>query len=131
MFKIKLKIGRSVPKRRLALAVVAVSVLAPTLVSAEQAAQAQNTNRAFEQVWQRADYPVAQGRAERSWLWGPAARDNRTEQLVESPGGKRQVRYYDKSRMEINDPNGDPNSPWFVTNGLLVVEMISGHMQVG
>jgi len=33
--------------------------------------------------------------------------------------------------MEINDPNGDPRSPWFVTNGLLVVEMISGHMQVG
>jgi hypothetical protein len=33
--------------------------------------------------------------------------------------------------MEINDPAADPNSQWYVTNGLLVVEMVSGRMQVG
>jgi hypothetical protein len=104
-------------------------MLLPTLAAAEQAAQPQAA--AFDQVWQRADYPVAASVAKRSWLWGPLAMYNTMEPLVESPGGMRQVRYYDKSRMEINDPNGDPNSPWFVTNGLLVVEMISGHMQVG
>lgn len=86
---------------------------------------------AFTEVWQRADYPVAKGVAKRSWLWGPEARENVAEPLAESPNGMRQVRYYDKSRMEMNDPNGDPKSPWFVTNGLLVVEMISGHMQTG
>ena len=33
--------------------------------------------------------------------------------------------------MEINNPSGDRNSPFFVTNGLLVVEMISGRVQTG
>jgi hypothetical protein len=33
--------------------------------------------------------------------------------------------------MEINDPHADPNGKFFVTNGLLVVELISGRMQVG
>jgi hypothetical protein len=43
----------------------------------------------------------------------------------------REVRYYDKARMEINDPAADPSSPWYVSNGLLVVEMISGQVQTG
>lgn len=121
--------GRRLPRRSGVAAFAIAAMLVPTLAAARQPAQP-NTG-AFEQVWQRPDMPVAQGVAKRSWLWGPVAIDNRTEALLESPGGKRQVRYYDKSRMEINDPNGDPRSPWFVTNGLLVVEMISGHMQVG
>jgi len=33
--------------------------------------------------------------------------------------------------MEINNPNGNPSDPFFVTNGLLTVELISGSMQVG
>ena len=33
--------------------------------------------------------------------------------------------------MEINDPNADPNTQWFVTNGLLTIELISGQMQIG
>jgi hypothetical protein len=33
--------------------------------------------------------------------------------------------------MEINNVNGDRNSPWFVTNGLLVSEMVTGHVQTG
>jgi hypothetical protein len=33
--------------------------------------------------------------------------------------------------MEINNPDADPNSIWYVTNGLLVNELISGQMQVG
>ncbi len=33
--------------------------------------------------------------------------------------------------MEINNPNADQNSPWYVTNGLLVVEMVEGWWQVG
>ena len=33
--------------------------------------------------------------------------------------------------MEINNPNGNPADPFYVTNGLLVVEMISGNMQTG
>jgi hypothetical protein len=33
--------------------------------------------------------------------------------------------------MEINDPNGDQSSIWYVTNGLLVQEMITGQLQLG
>jgi hypothetical protein len=33
--------------------------------------------------------------------------------------------------MEISDPNGDQSSPWYVTNGLLVSEMIVGRVQIG
>jgi hypothetical protein len=41
------------------------------------------------------------------------------------------VQYFDKSRMEINDPGADPASAFYVTNGLLTVELISGRMQTG
>jgi len=41
------------------------------------------------------------------------------------------VQYFDKSRMEINNPQGDRSQPFFVTNGLLTVEMISGFIQLG
>src|SRR5438128_7579471 len=30
--------------------------------------------------------------------------------------------------MEINAPSADPNSPWYVTNGLLTVELIMGEL---
>jgi hypothetical protein len=41
------------------------------------------------------------------------------------------VQYFDKARMEINDPNQPVGSPFYVTNGLLVVEMVSGRIQTG
>ena len=41
------------------------------------------------------------------------------------------MQYFDKSRMEINNPDGDKTSPFYVTNGLLTVELITGKMQVG
>jgi hypothetical protein len=53
------------------------------------------------------------------------------EDYAEGQGGKRVVQYFDKSRMEINNPQADPNSPFFVTNGLLTVELISGKVQTG
>jgi uncharacterized protein YkwD len=47
------------------------------------------------------------------------------------PNGNRMVQYFDKSRMEINDPSIDRNSTWFVSNGLLTMELVSGKMQLG
>jgi hypothetical protein len=41
------------------------------------------------------------------------------------------VLYFDKSRMEINNPAADSNAMWYVTNGLLPVEMITGKLQIG
>jgi hypothetical protein len=87
---------------------------------------------AFEAVWQRTDQPIAAGLVARSWMWGPRPFTAATfEPYADSPGGSRLVQYFDKSRMEINDPNGDRSSPWFVTNGLLVREMVDGWLQLG
>ncbi|HMP40781.1 MAG TPA: hypothetical protein PKA05_10410, partial [Roseiflexaceae bacterium] len=88
-------------------------------------------DRSFETVWRRTDRVIAEGRTSRSWIWGPRGLMARAEGYVQMPGGMRQVQYFDKGRMEINNPGGDRNSPWFVTSGLLVVELISGRMQIG
>ncbi|HET8629003.1 MAG TPA: CAP domain-containing protein [Thermomicrobiales bacterium] len=81
--------------------------------------------------WQGADQDVYRGATKRTWTWGPDVLATRQEDYADAPGGKRTVYYFDKSRMEINDPDGDRASAWFVTNGLLVREMISGQLQVG
>ena len=81
--------------------------------------------------WRAADHDVYLGKAARTWTWGPDVLVTRQEPYAEAAGSVRTVYYFDKSRMEINDPNGDRTSPWFVTNGLLVREMIAGQVQVG
>src|SRR6476660_1484153 len=88
---------------------------------------------AFKRVWDRTDYLVATGQVSRTWFWGPEPRAAAQEQYIDAPTGTgtRLVQYFDKSRMEINDPNGDQNSTFFVTNGLLTIELISGQMQIG
>ena len=67
----------------------------------------------------------------RTWLWGPTPGQSAQEPFKEGPGGQHLVQYFDKARMEINNPSANPNDPFYVTNGLLVVEMISGRMQTG
>ncbi len=89
-------------------------------------------NDAFNGAWGRTDRPVLDGVAARTWMWGPEATTQiMSEPYAESPNDERQVQYFDKSRMEITNPNGDSGSVWYVTNGLLVVELITGKMQVG
>lgn len=85
----------------------------------------------FLSVWARPDLPVAQGRVARSYIWGPTPLTTRLEPWTESPGGQRQVQYWDKARMEITYPNASPNDPFYVTNGRVVYEMVSGLIQVG
>jgi hypothetical protein len=88
---------------------------------------------AFAAVWDRTDSLVVSGRVTRSWYWGPQANWTTRETYVDDPQGTqtRLVQYWDKSRMEVNDPNGNKNDPFYVTNGLLTVELISGQMQTG
>ncbi|NWJ98019.1 MAG: hypothetical protein HXX20_19865 [Chloroflexi bacterium] len=83
-------------------------------------------NNAFLFKWQRTDKPIAEGRSSRSWLWGPTVIQSTSENYADSPGGSRAVVYLDKARMEINDPTKN-----FVTNGLLVRELISGQLALG
>src|SRR5262245_52573581 len=86
---------------------------------------------ALEGVWSRTDLPVEQRRAVRTWTWGPDTFHTSYEPYAQGSGGQHLVTYFDKSRMEINNPSANRNSPWFVTNGLLVVDMIAGHIQAG
>ena len=89
-------------------------------------------NPAFERTWARTDRPVTELRVDRTWMWGPTANTGaRQERYDDSPGGQRTVQYYDKARMEINNPDAPQDDPWYVTNGLLVKELITGQVQVG
>ena len=61
---------------------------------------------AFQRTWERTDRPVAEQRVVRTWIWGPEALTGvLTEDYATSPGGTRQVQYFDKSRMEITNPS--------------------------
>lgn len=87
---------------------------------------------AFESTWRRTDDLVASGQVKRTWFWGPTpSTAGLSEEYKQGAGSKRLVQYFDKSRMEINNPSADPTSPWYVTNGLLTVELISGRVQTG
>ncbi|RIK39345.1 MAG: hypothetical protein DCC58_15430 [Chloroflexi bacterium] len=97
-----------------------------------RAADAPAGNSAFLRTWARTDKAVADQRTSRTWMWGPQANTPLLlEPYRESPNGLRVVQYFDKSRMEITQPSGDPATPWYVTNGLLATELITGRMQVG
>lgn len=112
-------------------AVVFLTTLVPMLPMDAAAATEEFADPAFKHVWDRTDYLVSLSAVERSWYWGPKPSHQSQERYGADPGDSRLVQYFDKSRMEINNPNGDRNSQWFVTNGLLVKELISGQMQVG
>ena len=91
---------------------------------------------AFQRIWNRTDQPVETHTVNRTWMWGPQPfTDVLLEPYVEGnvagQQGVRRVQYFDKSRMEITDSTADPSSDWYVTNGLLAKEMITGRMQVG
>ncbi len=110
-----------------------IALLTLSLVLASPVAfAAPPANRPLLDTWQRTDLPVAGQQVSRTWMWGPEAfTDALREPYAESPGNGRMVQYYDKSRMEITDPGGDADSIWYVTNGLLVTELVSGQLQLG
>src|SRR6478609_6707765 len=112
----------------------ALGILMVGLLGSQSGVFAQSNafaNSAFQNVWHRTDAPVAEGKVARTWVWGPTPGKSLQEAFKEGPNGQHLVQYFDKARMEINNPNGNPADPFYVTNGLLVVEMISGNMQTG
>jgi hypothetical protein len=89
-------------------------------------------NPHFGQRWERTDKPVADGAVKRTWMWGPGGFTAAlAEPYAESPDGTRMVQYFDKSRMEITHPDRDTPNLWYVTNGLLAKELMTGRLQVG
>jgi len=121
--------------KRVLTAVALMTVVVPGLAAIHpvQAQQGQGgfADPAFQRVWNRTDKPVADKSVVRSWYWGPVAGEAKMEAYAEGQGGQRRVQYFDKSRMEINNPAGNKEDPFYVTNGLLTVELISGLQQEG
>jgi hypothetical protein len=114
-----------------------VTILALFFIPTLQSASAADFGSyAFQQIWNRTDQPVLTGKVNRTWMWGPAPftgvlLEPYVQGNVAGQQGVRRVQYFDKSRMEITDSTADPNSDWYVTNGLLAKEMITGEMQTG
>lgn len=118
--------------KRLLAVVVVLALLGAQIPTVIPASAQAPSNGSFQRTWARHDDPVTAGRAERTWMWGPQAYTAElTEPYLESPETQRQVQYFDKARMEINNPEADESAFWYVTNGLLVTELITGKMQVG
>ncbi len=117
------------------LSIVALCAL-PSLQAVAPASAADIGSYAFQRIWNRTDQPVQVHAVNRTWMWGPEPfTDVIVEPYVEGnvagQTGVRRVQYFDKSRMEITDSTADPSSEWYVTNGLLAKEMITGQMQLG
>lgn len=127
-------LARRLPARLAAIlaALLLLLALCPTAPPAA-AATDDPIVRGFDQVWARTDLSAARG--DRTFLWGPESVVPRvvTEPMVGLglPNDERPVLYWDKARMEVNAPNADPTGQYYVTNGLLVSEMVSGQVQVG
>ncbi len=116
--------------RGIVAALLLIATLLPVLGGNAKAA---NTfaDPAFQTVWNRTDSLVGQNGISRGYYWGPQPGYTTMEDYAEGAGGKRLVQYFDKSRMEINNPSGDKTSKFYVTNGLLTVELITGKEQIG
>jgi hypothetical protein len=87
----------------------------------------------FWETWARTDLPVQNLMVERTWIWGPAPFTPGMPEPYMGAGddNERLVQYFDKSRMEINDPEAFDDDLWYVTQGRLVAEMIEGRWQTG
>lgn len=80
----------------------------------------------YTTTYNRYDGPVLSGAVTRGFIWGPQVNSNRIESYVDAPGGQRQVWYFDKGRLELNNPQTGQ-----VTSGLLVNELVTGQIQTG
>lgn len=80
----------------------------------------------YNATYQRYDGPVLSGAVKRGFIWGPQVNTIKLEPYSEAPGGMRQVWYFDKGRLELNNSQDGQ-----ITSGLLVNEMVTGQVQTG
>src|SRR5215210_8580429 len=110
-------------------AIAALVVMIPLLTLVAQAADPNFGNLSFKNRWVEQDRLVGSPGVERPYTWGPSvpeAPNALQEPYNSSPGGQRQVQYFDKARMELNRP-----ATGLVTAGLLTKELVSGLRQDG
>jgi outer membrane protein assembly factor BamB len=82
----------------------------------------------FQSLWEYSDKLVQERPdAGRGYTWGPNSFGTFQEFYAKAPGDKRLVQYFDKSRMEISQKDGQT----YVTNGLLTKELVTGLRQDG
>src|SRR5688500_20296491 len=104
-------------KRRATQAAMSLAIVAPMLalfatpitaskITSKTEGSSSFGDPAFERVWSRTDKPVQDKAVNRSWTWGPEPFYTTYETYAEGPGEKHLVTYFDKSRMEINNPAG-------------------------
>lgn len=111
------------------LALAALSLLVSSIAIISVSAAPQFADVGFKNTWERVDKPVDEvPNVGRGYVWGPVSIAARTEQYNNQP---RTVQYFDKARMEVNNPQGDRNDLYFVTTGLLVKELVTGLQQDG
>jgi hypothetical protein len=120
--------------RRLTVTTLALAMLVSVFVPALPASDI--GTYAFEQVWWRTDLPVRENQTNRTWIWGPEPispllLEPYDEGFASGLEGARWVQYFDKTRVEITRSDADRGESWYVTNGLLARELITGRMQVG
>src|ERR1700742_5078324 len=110
-------------------ALCAVMLIIPLMTMIAQAADPTFGNVLFQNRWVEQDRLVGSAGVSRPYTWGPSVPEApaaRQEPYNSSPGGSRQVQYFDKARMEINNP-----ADGIVTSGLAVKELVSGLRQDG
>src|SRR3954465_9556267 len=99
------KTGRLTLVSTLALSALGSAALVPAGAFAQTGSFA---NPAFKTAWQRTDQPVLEGKVARTWVWGPTPGHSLQEPFKEGQNGTHLVQYFDKARMEINNPSGNP-----------------------
>jgi hypothetical protein len=110
------------------LTALALSSLTPARAAPFDGQRTQFADEGFRGAWTRTDAEAVRGG--RTWYWGPTPWFDYAEFYRQGGNGLRTVQYFDKARMEINNPN-DRSYQGGVTNGLLVKELVSGRMQLG
>lgn len=100
-------------------------------------------NEQFWRMWLYSDYPMAQQRVARDWVWGETPLAAATEPYRQAEEGQRLVQYFAKGRMELNNPTVadspepsrtgaiEPDDPEGVSFGLLVQDLVNSRIQVG
>ncbi len=116
------------------IAAVLIGVLALSAVPVASAApfdgeRERFADERFARVWSRTDSELVRGG--RSWYWGPGPWFDYAEFYRQGVNGLRTVQYFDKARMELNNPADRSGPNQGVTNGLLVKELVSGRLQLG
>ncbi|MGA7733408.1 MAG: hypothetical protein WCD37_19270, partial [Chloroflexia bacterium] len=89
--------------------------------------------------WRVPDLPVANGQAQRPYLWGPTVIYSGTESPTDpaalpnpsQPFVPRLVAYFDKGRMDLPDPNPPQPTRFLVVPGALAKELVLGQVQFG